>query len=93
MTLTSKTTATGETKPHGLLARLRNTLGATRQSLTQGLANLLLDKRVLDEDLLEELETQLLTADVGVDATQNLIADITGKLARKELSDGPAIYA
>lgn len=93
MTLTSKKTATGETKPQGLLARLRNTLGATRQSLTQGLANLLLDKRVLDEDLLEELETQLLTADVGVDATQNLIADITGKLARKELSDGPAIYA
>ena len=93
MTLTSKKTATGETKPQGLLARLRNTLGATRQSLTQGLANLLLDKRVLDEDLVEELETQLLTADVGVDATQNLIADITGKLARKELSDGPAIYA
>jgi len=93
VTLSSKTTATGDSGPQGLLARLSNRLAATRQSLTREFAELLLGERALDDDLLEELETLLLTADVGVETTQALIADITGRIARKELSDGPAVYA
>ena len=71
----------------GMFARLREKLGRTRSNLTDGLANLLLGRKQIDEDLLEELETLLLTADVGIDATQRIISDITGKVKRKELSD------
>jgi fused signal recognition particle receptor len=70
-----------------MFARLREKLGRTRSNLTDGLANLLLGRKQIDEDLLEELETLLLTADVGIDATQRIISDITGKVKRKELSD------
>ena len=71
----------------GMFARLREKLGRTRSNLTDGLANLLLGRKQIDDDLLEELETLLLTADVGIDATQRIISDITGKVKRKELSD------
>ena len=91
VTLSSKTT-TNENKSPGLLGRLRSGLGATRRSLTDGLSDLLLGKRVLDDELLEELENLLLSADVGVEATQALISDITRRLARNELSDGHAAY-
>ena len=91
VTLSSKTT-TNENKSPGLLSRLRSGLGATRRSLTDGLSDLLLGKRALDAELLEELENLLLSADVGVDATQALISDITRRLARNELSDGHATY-
>ncbi|TDJ66226.1 MAG: signal recognition particle-docking protein FtsY, partial [Proteobacteria bacterium] len=91
VTAPSKTT-TNENKSSGLLGRLRSGLGATRRSLTDGLSDLLLGKRVLDDELLEELENLLLSADVGVEATQALISDITRRLARNELSDGHAAY-
>ena len=91
VTLSSKTT-TNENKSPGLLGRLRSGLGATRRSLTDGLSDLLLGKRVLDDELLEELENLLLSADVGVEATQALISDISRRLARNELSDGHAAY-
>ncbi len=91
VTAPSKTT-TNENKSPGLLGRLRSGLGATRRSLTDGLSDLLLGKRVLDDELLEELENLLLSADVGVEATQALISDITRRLARNELSDGHAAY-
>ena len=71
----------------GMFTRLREKLGRTRSNLTDGLANLLLGRKQIDDDLLEELETLLLTADVGIDATQRVIGDITGKVKRKELSD------
>lgn len=93
MTPSNKSTAPGKTPPQGLLERLGNRLGATRQSLTQGLGDLLLGRRTIDDDLLEELETLLISADLGVEATQILIADITRRLARNELADGQAAYA
>ncbi|OOZ36289.1 signal recognition particle-docking protein FtsY [Solemya velesiana gill symbiont] len=71
----------------GLFSRLKSRLAKTRSNLTDGLADLLLGKKSIDEDLLEELETLLITADVGVDATSRIIDDLTGKVRRKELSD------
>ncbi|MEJ2308796.1 MAG: signal recognition particle-docking protein FtsY [Gammaproteobacteria bacterium] len=71
----------------GMFTRLKEKLGRTRSNLTDGLANLLMGRKQIDDDLLEELETLLLTADVGIDATQRIIGDITGKVKRKELSD------
>lgn len=46
---------------------------------------------MIDEDVLEALEDQLLTADVGIEATQRIVSDITERISRKELSDGAAV--
>ena len=76
-----------EIPKQGMLARLKEKLGRTRSNLTDGLASLLLGRKQIDDELLEELETLLVTADVGIEATQRIIGDITGKVKRKELSD------
>ena len=71
----------------GLFSRLKTRLSKTRNNLSDGLANILLGRKSIDEELLEELETLLITADVGVDATSRIIDDLTEKVRRKELSD------
>ncbi len=71
-------------------SQLKQRLTRTRQNLTDGIANLILGKKEIDDDLLEELETLMLMADVGVDATSRIINDISEKVRRKELSD-PAV--
>jgi fused signal recognition particle receptor len=75
----------------GLFARLQERLSRTRHNLTDGLANLLLGHKQIDEDLLEELETLLLTADVGVEATSRIIRNLTERVKRKELADPEAL--
>lgn len=79
-------------KENGWLARLSGKLGKTRQSFTRGLGDLLLGKRALDASLIDELETVLLTADVGVDVTQAVMKEITDRIGRKELRDSAAVY-
>src|SRR5579872_499039 len=74
----------------GLFARLKAGLTKTRTHFATGIANLVLGKKTLDKEVLDLIETQLLTADVGVDATQQLIQTLTQKLARNELSDTDA---
>ncbi|THB70281.1 MAG: signal recognition particle-docking protein FtsY [Gammaproteobacteria bacterium] len=74
-------------KKKGLFSRLKEKLSKTRHGLTDGLSNLLLGKKQLDDDLLEELETRLLLADVGVETTMGIIDRLTERLGRKELSD------
>ena len=78
-------------KPEGLLARLKAGLARTRANLTDALGDLLSGKRQIDDDLLEELETLLLTADVGVEATRRIIDDLTAQVRRKTLSDPVAL--
>jgi fused signal recognition particle receptor len=89
---TTKTTPQPESeqKP-GLFARLQERLARTRHNLSDGLANLVLGRKQIDEDLLEELETLLLTADVGVDATSRIIRNLTERVKRKELDDPEAL--
>ena len=72
------------------LDRLKTRLSKTRGSLLGGLADLFLGRKI-DDDLLEELETRLLLADVGVDATRAIINDLTQQVARQELKDGQAL--
>ncbi len=84
-------TAEGSAERQGLIAQLKQRLSRTRHNLTDGLANLLLGQKEIDEDLLEELETLLLLADVGVDATSRIINTISEKVRRKELSDPAAL--
>jgi fused signal recognition particle receptor len=76
-----------EEEKRGLFSRLQERLSRTRHNLTDGLANLLLGRKTIDDDLLEELETLLLTADVGVEATSRIIDDLTQRVNRKELND------
>lgn len=73
-------------------ARLKQGLSKTRSSLTSGLANIFLGRKKLDADLLAEMESALLTADVGVETTEHLIKTLTQKLARNELSDAQAAF-
>jgi fused signal recognition particle receptor len=76
----------------GLFARLRERLGKTRDGLTGGLATLFRGRRI-DDELLEELETRLLLADVGIDATRQIVGDLTERLKHHQLADGEALFA
>jgi len=84
--------AAREKKP-GLFARLKAGLGKTRKNLSQGLASVFLGKKTIDEEVLEELETVLLTADVGVEATCAIIDELSARVKRKELADIDALIA
>lgn len=77
--------------PKSLFGRLKSGLKRTRGNLSEGIANLFLGKKTIDDDLLEELETNLLMADVGVEATRSIIDSLTAKVTRKELSDTAAL--
>jgi fused signal recognition particle receptor len=76
----------------GLFARLGEKLASTRRALADGLGQLLRGQRKLDDALLDELEVALLSADLGIDTTQALLADISNQVARHQLSDGDAVY-
>ena len=78
-------------KAPGVLTRLRERLARTRASLGDALGDLLSGSRQIDDDLLEQIETLLLSADVGVDATRRIIDDLTARARRKELSDPEAL--
>lgn len=71
--------------------RIKQGLGKTRASLTGGMADLFSVGKKIDEDLLEEIETTLLMADVGVTATSEIIESLTDKLQRNQLKDGEAL--
>ena len=73
--------------------RLKKGLAKTRSSFSSGLSSLLLGKKSIDDELLEELETQLLISDVGVDTTQKIVGELTDKVERKELNDGDVLFA
>lgn len=73
-------------------SRVRHGLGRTRSTLGGGLANLVLGSKEIDDDLFEEIETHLLMADIGVDATQSIMGDLTAAAGRKELKDSGALY-
>jgi fused signal recognition particle receptor len=79
-------------KPAGFFSRLKQGLAKTRASFSSGMANLFLGKKELNQDLLNEIEIALLTADVGIETTEQLIQTLTQKLARKELSDAQAAF-
>ncbi|MCZ2722045.1 signal recognition particle-docking protein FtsY [Marinomonas sp. 15G1-11] len=73
--------------------RIKSGLSRTRSGFGNGLASLIVGRKQIDDELLEDIETQLLTADVGVEATQSLLSSITEKLGRKELKDSDALLS
>ncbi|BAU56827.1 signal recognition particle-docking protein FtsY [Halorhodospira halochloris] len=75
----------------GLMGRLRNGLKRTRSGLTEGLANVFVGRKRLDDEMLEELETRLLSADMGIEAAQTVLDGLIEKLGRSELRDGSVV--
>ncbi|MAT64475.1 MAG: signal recognition particle-docking protein FtsY [Gammaproteobacteria bacterium] len=90
---TAPETAAGKPAAGGLFARLRAGLSKTRNVLNTDVRDLISLRRQIDDELLEELETQLLVADVGVEATQDIIQDLTRRVARKQLTDADALLS
>ncbi|MCP4586847.1 signal recognition particle-docking protein FtsY [Pseudoalteromonas sp.] len=78
-------------KKEGFFARLKKGLLKTRVNIGSGFASIFSGKKI-DDELFEELETQLLTADLGVDTTMKLIDNLTDAADRKQLKDGDALY-
>ncbi|WP_323839854.1 signal recognition particle-docking protein FtsY [Photorhabdus africana] len=76
----------------GFFSRLKRGLVKTRQNLGSGFLSLFSGKKI-DDDLFDELEEQLLIADVGVDTTRKIISSLTEHASRKELKDAEALYA
>ncbi len=80
-------------KPRSWFSRLKQGLSKTRSGFTEKLSSLILGQKTINEDLLEEIETQLLVADVGVEATQQVIDELTARLSRRELADPETVIA
>ena len=79
-----------EQKKLGFFARLKNGLFKTKQNIGSGLFSLFRGKKI-DDELFEELEEQLLIADVGVDTTQKIIRSLTEHASRKQLTNAEAL--
>ncbi|MEN8175139.1 MAG: signal recognition particle-docking protein FtsY [Pseudomonadota bacterium] len=80
-----------DTAGTSLFSRLKTQLSRTRNSLAAGLSGMLLGRKRIDDELLEELETLLLTADVGVEATRRIIDDLADRVKRSALADPQAL--
>ncbi|PMN55388.1 signal recognition particle-docking protein FtsY, partial [Enterovibrio norvegicus] len=78
-------------KKEGFFARLKRGLQKTKLNIGAGFFGLFSGKKI-DDELFEELEEQLLIADVGMDTTTKIIDSLTDKASRRELKDGEALY-
>lgn len=84
---------TDKEKNTSLFSSLKNKLFKTRSSLTSGITDVFMGKKQIDDDLLEQLEDQLLMADVGIQATQQITSNLTETLSRREIKDSDAIFS
>jgi fused signal recognition particle receptor len=75
-----------------IFTRFKKSLSKTRHQLGDGIASLLLGKKEINQDLLEELETLLVAADLGLETTHAVVKEVTHGLNRKELSHGASVY-
>ncbi|WP_434927859.1 signal recognition particle-docking protein FtsY [Shewanella sp. HL-SH2] len=78
-------------KKEGMFARLKRGLMRTSENIGSGFIGLFSGKKI-DDDLFEELEEQLLIADVGVETTTKLIKSLTEQASRKQLKNAEALY-
>jgi fused signal recognition particle receptor len=80
-----------DTDKSGFFGKLKRSLSRTKESIGSGIVGLFRGKTI-DDELFEELETQLLVADVGMDTTVKIIKQLTESSDRKQLKDGDALY-
>lgn len=89
--LAEKSVEQEKPKKEGFFTRLKNGLLKTRQNLGSGFLNLFRGKKI-DDELFEELEEQLLIADVGMDTTTKIITSLTKHANHKDLKDAESLY-
>ena len=77
---------------NGWFARMKQGLSKSSKNLTEGLMNVLVGGKEIDDELLEEVEDQLLVADIGVDATNRIIKSLTEQTARGDLIYSHSLY-
>ena len=75
-----------------LFKRLASKISKTSNSLGSGLGRVLLGKKEIDDELLEEIETLLLVADTGVDTTQQIMTTLSENIERDSLTDASALH-
>lgn len=85
--------ATDKAAKPGLLKRLREGLSRTRHNLSDGLTELVRSSQSIDDGLLEDIETQLLVADVGIEATREIIDGLTELIALDQIKDADALMS
>lgn len=71
---------------------LSHSLEKTKRTLSDGMADFFLGKKSINNDLLDELETHLLSADVGIDATTTIIAELQSNISRKVINDAESLH-
>ena len=83
--------ASDEDGGDGFFGRLRSGLSRSRSAFAEGIGNLILGEKEVSEDLLEDLETQLIVSDVGVDASTEIVEGLAARVQRKQLNDTRAL--
>lgn len=89
---TSESNSSNNTETGGFFGRMKAGLSKSRKNFSEGMVNILIGGKEIDDELLEEVETQLLVADIGVDATRTIIQNLTERTERKELIYSNALY-
>ncbi len=90
-TISNETEPSSDQSKSSLFSRLRQSLSKTRTVLTDSLSTLMLGRKTIDQSLLDDIETQLLSADMGLEATDHVIQALTLKLNRKQLASPQAL--
>ncbi|MEL0168887.1 MAG: signal recognition particle-docking protein FtsY [Pseudomonadaceae bacterium] len=81
-----------EPEAKGFFARMRQGLSKTSVNLGEGMANLFLGEKEIDDELLEEMETRLLMADVGIEATTMIMETLQERVTRRQVGSRKALY-
>ena len=81
-----------ENEKGGWFSRMKAGLSKSSKNLSEGLVNVLVGGKQIDDELLEEVEDQLLVADIGVNATNRIIKNLTEQTARGDLIYSHALY-
>lgn len=85
-------TVDDESAKPSFYARLKRGLSKTRQQLGGGIGRLLLGQKEIDASLIDEVETQLICADIGVDTVHGILSKVSEGLTRKNLADGTMVF-
>ncbi|WP_150304850.1 signal recognition particle-docking protein FtsY [Pseudomonas saliphila] len=80
-------------EPKGFFARMKAGLSKTSVNLGEGMANMFLGEKEIDDELMEDMETRLLLADVGIEATTLIMESLQQRVSRRQVNNRKALYA
>lgn len=80
-----------ENSKQGFYTRLKRSMSKTRQQLGEGIGRLLLGRKEIDASIVEEIETLLISADLGIETSQAILQRLSDSLARNQLANGEAV--